>query len=91
MEDIKYVQSASSNRTYVTQFIYDYLAISELCHIVHAEIFLLVAEPNDLDQVSDLLVLHDLLLRGLSSVEQLTLKMKYSILVINIIIVSNSP
>ena len=91
MEDITYVQRASSNRTYVTQFIYDYLAISELCHIVHAEIFLLVAETNDLDQVSDLLVLHYLLLRGLSGVEQLTLKWiyTYTIVVTIIIIISN--
>ena len=50
-----------------------YLAISELRHILHAEVLLLVAEANDLHKVCDLLILHDLLLRGLPCVQKLTL------------------
>ena len=48
------------------------LAVAQALQVVHGLVLLLVGETHNLYQIVDLLVLHDLLMGGLSHVQQFT-------------------
>ena len=51
---------------------YHDLAVAQALQVVHGLVLLLVGETHNLYQIVDLLVLHDLLMGGLSHVQQFT-------------------